>query len=211
VLKVLDLYNRGDNALFVPEAGLNTVNAKYVYEIIARGGIGFSPFGIDDNGGSIPWDSLTKRLLPYASCYSTLSPMIGELVTSANERKLFSAVEADDHHDAALQLGGWNATVMFGGDGRGHARPVYGIPVGAALFIQTGDNSFLVTGSRCHITFQPTGGKEGRSWQYLKVEEGRYVNGKFELVRMLNGDETDWGGPGFGDEPVLLRITLAIR
>jgi beta-galactosidase GanA len=43
VLKVLDLYGRADNALFVPEAALSSANAKYLYEVIARGGIGW-PF-----------------------------------------------------------------------------------------------------------------------------------------------------------------------
>ena len=50
VLKVIDLYSRPDNALFVPEAGLIPDNAKYLYNVIAHGGIGFSPFGIDNNG-----------------------------------------------------------------------------------------------------------------------------------------------------------------
>jgi hypothetical protein len=66
VLKVLDLYNRADNALFVPEAGLNIVNAKYLYEVFARGGIGFAPFGIDNNGNAAADDELAKRLAPYA-------------------------------------------------------------------------------------------------------------------------------------------------
>src|SRR5665213_2245959 len=50
ILKVLDLYNLPRNALFVPEAALDPEMAKYIYEVLARGGIGFSPFGIDENG-----------------------------------------------------------------------------------------------------------------------------------------------------------------
>ncbi|MGH2566613.1 MAG: beta-galactosidase, partial [Ginsengibacter sp.] len=64
ILKVLDLYGRPDNALFVPEAGLSADNVKYFYEVIARGGIGFSPFGIDDNGDTAKEEQMTERLVP---------------------------------------------------------------------------------------------------------------------------------------------------
>ena len=41
-----------------------------------------------------------------------------------------------------------------------------------------------VIGTGCHITFQPTGKNAGRAWQYEKVEEGKYENGKFKLRRI---------------------------
>ena len=50
ILKIIELYNRPDNPLFVPEIRMAEEYAKYLYAIIAEGGIGFSPFGIDDNG-----------------------------------------------------------------------------------------------------------------------------------------------------------------
>ena len=89
VLKVLDLYNRQDNALFVPEAGLNKVNAKYLYEVLSRGGIGFSPFGIDDNGDTTADDRLQKTLAPYAAEYTlckTLLPQLAEWATSRKDK-----------------------------------------------------------------------------------------------------------------------------
>jgi hypothetical protein len=43
------------------------------------------------------------------------------------------------------------------------------------------------------------------------VEEGSYENGKFKILRILNGDETDWGGPGFGTSPTVLQTTLVVR
>jgi hypothetical protein len=38
-----------------------------------------------------------------------------------------------------------------------------------------------------------------------------YENGKFKLLRILNGDETDWGGPRVGAIPKVLRVTLVTR
>jgi hypothetical protein len=52
---------------------------------------------------------------------------------------------------------------------------------------------------------------EKKAWQYLRVEEGTYVNGVFKPSRILNGDETDWGGPAFGFKPGLIRVTLITR
>ena len=37
IMKVIDLYARPDNALFVPELGWNPDKVKYLYEVIARG------------------------------------------------------------------------------------------------------------------------------------------------------------------------------
>jgi hypothetical protein len=211
ILKVLDLYDRRDNPLFVPEAGFTAQNAKYLYEVIAHGGIGFSPFGIDDNGRGSPEKEINERLAPFAQEYLAATPMIQELAEWGFEGKVKAVVETEDHAKQMLDLGEWQAIVSFGGDGRANAAPVYTEPTGKAMFVQLAENKFIVTGTRCHITFKPTGENEGKAWQYLKVEEGSYRNGKFELLRILNGDETDWGGPGFGAVPTVLQIILTTR
>jgi hypothetical protein len=79
------------------------------------------------------------------------------------------------------------------------------------MVVQLGDNEFLLIGTLCHFTFKPLGANSGKAWQYLKVEEGTYVNGEFKLLRILNGDETDWGGPRFGAIPTVLHVTLVAR
>ena len=211
VLKVMDLYNRKDNALFVPEAGLNVVNAKYLFEVFSRGGIGFSPFGIDNNGDTSANRELKETLAPYSAEYALCASMLPQLASWATKGKIQSAVEGGDHKDQTVELGDWKCTVVFGGNGRANVAPVYKDPVGNAMFIELGKDSFLVSGMRCHIRFQPAGNDEGKPWQYLKVEEGVYKNGAFVPLRILNGDETDWGGPGFGDTPSLLRITPVTR
>jgi beta-galactosidase GanA len=50
VSKVLELYARPDNALFVAEIGNDQPFARYFYSTLGLGGIGFSPFGMDDTG-----------------------------------------------------------------------------------------------------------------------------------------------------------------
>jgi hypothetical protein len=153
---------------------------------------------------------LKEKLTPYAKEYAAAT-MMHELAQWASEGKIKSAVEGEDHKDQIVDLGNWKCTVVFGGNGRANAAPVYKEPVGNAMFIELGQDSFLISGMRCHIRFQPAGKDEGKAWQYLKVEEGVCQKGVFVSLRILNGDETDWGGPGFGDAPLLVRITLVTR
>ena len=121
-----------------------------------------------------------------------------------------TSVEPEDYAAQSLALPGWQATAIFG-TGRGdHMRPNEH-PTGKALIIQLEKNTFLLTGTLCRITFRPTGSDSTKAWQYLKVEEGEFADGIFKLRRILNGDETDWGGPAFGASPVWLRISLITR
>jgi hypothetical protein len=211
ILKVLGLYFRPDNALFVPEAGLSSDKAKYLYEVIAHGGIGFSPFGIDDNGDVKKDPELARRIAPLAQEYAMITPMMGELAQWSFGGKIRAVTEREDFGNQTIDLGAWEAIVMFGGDGRANAEPVNTKPIGKMMIAQLEENKFILIGTGCHITFRPTGKNTGRAWEYGKVEEGKYENGVFKRLRIQNGDETDWGGPGFGDTPTVLMTTLIVR
>ena len=210
VLKVMELYSHRDNPLFVPEAGLVAGNAKYLYAVLANGGIGFSPFGIDDNGRRESKEELAQRLAPFAREYTVAAPMMRELAKWSFEGRIRSVVEKEDHTEQTIDLGAWHATVSFG-IGRADALQPNTQADGHAMIIILDENSFVLTGERCHITMHPAGPNAGKAWQYLKVEEGRYEDGVFHPLRILNGDETDWGGPGFGAYPTVLRATVVLR
>ena len=210
VLKVIELYSRADNPLFVPEAGLIPDNAKYLYPVIAHGGIGFSPFGIDDNGRGSSKEELAERLAPFARKYAAAAPMMRELAKWSFEGRIRAVVEKEDHAEQTIDLGTWNATVSFG-MGRANALQPNAQAGGNAMIVLLDENSFIMMGERCHIALHPAGRNAGKAWQYLKVEEGRYEDGIFHPLRILNGDETDWGGPGFGIHPAVLRATVILR
>ena len=211
IIKVLDLYGRADNALFVPEAGLRADNAKYLYEVIARGGIGFSPFGIDDNGDTTNEGRMTERLEPFTHEYAMAAPMMRELAQWSFDGKIKAVVEREDFAMQTIDLGVWKATITFGGNGRGNRPQVHTRPNGKMMIVQLGENKFVLIGTGCHITFEPVGNNAGKAWQYGKVEEGKYEDGIFKMLRIQNGDETDWGGPGFGETPAVLLTTLIVR
>ena len=211
ILKVLELYNRPDNALFVPETSISPDMGKYLYEVIARGGIGFSPFGIDDNKPMANRQGTAERLAPFAQDYTAITPMMRQLAQWSFDGNVKSVVEHDDHADQTVDLGLWQAIIKFGGDGRANASNVNEKSTGRLIIVTLGENNFLLMGSLCHVVFKPAGASAGKAWQYIKVEEGRYEKGVFSPLRILNGDETDWGGPGFDAATTVLRVSLVSR
>ncbi len=206
VLKVIDLYSRPDNALMVPETG---GNVKYLYKVIEKG-IGFAPFGIDSR-----WPGTANdRNAPLAREYKLLGPMMRQLAKWGLEGRIHSVVEPEDHSGQTMNLGNWEAIITFG-PGRRFMSPKESTEpkpaTGKAMLVKLAENEFIAVGTNSRFTFRPTAKNEGNAWQYLKVKEGYYENGEFRLIRELNGDQTDWGGPYIGEEPSILQITLVTR
>ena len=210
VLKVLDLYNRPDNALFVPEIGLKPVNAKYLYSVMAGNGIGFAPFGIDNNSIDTAANLPDQQLSLYTQAYRLALPMIRQLAQWGFEGKIKSAVEQEDHAAQTINVSAWEAVVKFG-EREGGTLHANAQPDGKLMIVSLGENEFLLMGNLCNVTFRPLKAHANRAWQYLKVEEGNYKNGIFVPLRIWNGDETDWGGPQWSKHPTLLWVTLAVR
>jgi hypothetical protein len=210
IMKVLELYDRPDNPLFVPELGISPEYAKWLYAVIARGGIGFSPFGIDDNGQGQPKSETAERLYAFTQEYELLVPMMRKLAKWGSEGKIKVAIEHEDHGEQTIGHGDWQAVVSFG-SGKGNAFLPNAKPDGKVLIIELDESRFILIGTGCRISFLPRGKNEGRDWQYAQVEEGRFENGVFTPLRILNGDETDWGGPLFGSRPTVLKAELILR
>ena len=122
-----------------------------------------------------------------------------------------------------MVFGPWTATVSYGLRMFGGARPGAAPatpnpdPKGRALVAQLGPDEFLVTGVSARVDFRPsdepprppTGGPApgAKRRQWVRVEEGTYVDGKFKMVRIWNGDQTDYG-LNFTSAPQVLRVTL---
>jgi hypothetical protein len=238
-LKLLDLYQRPDNPLFVPETIGQGAYARFLFAALGHGAIGFSPFGLDYtrtfDSPSDPGMSAEKALAPTALNYQLIGPMSREIARLNFEGKLQTAVDERDPQtprpetgstadaenprleppDQVLHFATWDAPVWFRPIRRFEAGPttqpaVAPPPNGRALIAQLGDNQFLVTGLYCRIGFLPAGAASKKPWQYLSVEEGGYRNGAFKASRILNGDQTDWGLI-FGANPTVLRVTLYLR
>lgn len=82
------------------------------------------------------------------------------------------------------------------------------MPGGGVAIAKLGDNEYLVTGQSARLTFGLAKGVKGRSMIFDRVEEGRFVKGKWVMSRIWNGDQTDYG-LNFTDQPVVLKVRLA--
>ena len=233
-LKVIDLYHRPDNALFIPETSGAVREARFLFSALGLQAIGYSPFGLNytRNRPAQPGDPDAQNafLEPTAQNYRLIGPMMRDIARLNFEGKLQAAAEVEGEVTQTLHFGEWDAVVSYGSGGRGPAKgnPE---PIGRALVAQLKDNQFLVTGYACRVDFRPAGTEQQRKsgkivagvgqtpsaqidgkWQhrqFLRVEEGVYENGAFKFLRILNGDQTDWG-LNFGSEPEVLRVSVAV-
>ncbi len=220
VRKTLDQYGRPDNALFVPEIGSDKGYARFVYDVLGRHGIGFSPFGLDQTGYSnYPLGAKTvdaQTLENFAVHYRLLAPMARQWARLAFEGNVWGAGEADDRKAETLKLGErWTASVSYGEwqfgaidqpwMGKAEKQPGREIPDGGALIAQLSPNEFLVTGYRARVSF---GSAKGERFMMARVEEGHFENGQWVFDRLWNGDQTDYG-LNLTTLPQVLKVKLA--
>jgi beta-galactosidase GanA len=188
-------YASPSNPLFIPEAQGGTTgatNALYAFGQLSA--IGFSAFGVDDQGNT-PLDLVgitnpsehpdTSALGNMYSTLSNLAPMI--LEKQATGAITAALIEGEAQRSARQYIGEYIATITRDA---GISSP--GARVGA-MFIQTGPNEFLIIGSgNAQITFStdklgpPIVGIES-------IDEEFFANGAWVPRRRLNGDENSQG------------------
>lgn len=217
---VLDHYARPDNALFVSEIGNGVEYARFFFETLGKGAIGFSPFGIDYTGyANYPLGAreLTAEVLaPFASNYRLLAPFAGEWARLVLEQRVWGAARPDDSQPVALDLGDWTATLAFHEWQFGHidAEWLQQYPKrepannAGALIAQLGENTYLVTGRNVRVTFGLPESRGGEHLEFVAVDEVVFRDGRWETLRRWNGDQVDWG-LNFRERDQVLRVTLA--
>ena len=211
--KVLDVYARKDNALFVPESGNAVPYARYFFTALGHGAIGWSTFGLDLTGyANAPLGApvVDDKLIDlFGLNFQLIGPMQREIARLNFEGKVKAVSEDPAVHQTTLEFGPWTATVAYGLRvfGRAMNAPGNAEPVGRALVAQLGPDEFLVTGVSSRVDFRLTDAASGKHRQFVKVEEGTYVDGKWKFLRIWNGDQTDYE-LNFTTAPQVLRVTL---
>jgi beta-galactosidase GanA len=210
--KVLDLYGRADNALFVAETGNDRPYARYLFAALGHQAIGFSPFGMDFTGYSnYPLGARVvdaKTLAPFALEYELIGPMTAQVAALSYHGDLFGVSEDSAVHVQAIDLGRWKAVVSYGLPAFGNGTPPGNqVPEGGVLVGRLGPDEFLVAGVHARVAFELADGGR-RQVQYARVEEGRYENGSWKFLRVWNGDQVDWG-LNFTSIPQVLHVKLA--
>jgi len=178
-----NLYVRQNNPLFVPEHRFdNTVGAKALFAVGHYEAIGFSPFGIENNEN--------MELAKAYNLIKQLNPMIAK---SLGKNKMEGVLLDKDKIQATVVLGDYEFSFKNSytlGWEAGATNDVW--DSGGAIIIQTGSNEFYIAGSGVVATF--------KNWKHrdnivgiLKSEEGVFENGKWKVIRHLNGDQTHQG------------------
>jgi hypothetical protein len=212
--KSIELYKRKNNPLLIPETGNQASYAHYVYEAIGQGAIGWAPFGLDlsrySNQTEGPDAMEADALKPFARQYELLAPIARQLAKGNLEGKLQGVSEDAANHSQALSFERWQAVVTYGMPSFGNwMQPKGNSPAdGGVVILELGPDEFLVAGHHARVDFTPTYAP-GKKRLWLKVEEGSYdAAGNWKMVRVWNGDQTDYGLNLKADENVLLRVRM---
>ncbi|HEX7641509.1 MAG TPA: DUF5597 domain-containing protein [Burkholderiaceae bacterium] len=217
----LDRFQRGDNALFVPEMSNAAVYARYVYQILGRGSLGISPFGLDyADYSNFPLGSKAKdktMVEPFGKIYAAFRPMAPLWAKWALEGRTRGVAEGDDRASQTILLKNWKATVgygfwQFGGEDwlatlKDAPQDSENLNGGVAI-AQIGDNEFVVVGQHARVRFEGDGLNAGKPSMFARVEEGHFDGtGKWIMERNWNGDQVDYGINLTGN-PVVLKVKL---
>ena len=220
--RVLELYDRPDNPLFVAETGNDNAYARYFFATLGRGAIGFTPFGIDFTGysnyplGSKRTDATMVE--PFAANYRLIAPIARKWAQLAAEAKVHGAAQPDDNAAQRIDLGDVLATVSWNEWQFGMKEWTWAgkidepegreIPDGGALIAQLSANEYLVTGRNSRVTFSASNKNSSEGFLLARVEEGHYdSDGQWVFERVWNGDQTDYG-LNFTTLPQLLRVKV---
>jgi hypothetical protein len=189
-------YKQPGNPLFIPEAMRSadaSVNCLYAFG--AFDAIGFSPFGIESIG-----DPAAKYLAASYDLVAQLEPLL--LLSQGRGKSAGLMSEGPEQRQALrVSLGGYILNVMFEkgtppalADGvivpATSAESAAPMPSGG-LVIETGPGEFVFAGTGLMVTFES--GKTGSVAGILSCEEGRFVNGEWNNILWLGGDQTHQG------------------
>ena len=206
--EVCDRFTRNGNPLFIPETGANAGNVLTAFG--KYGAIGYSPFGIERSVSAESDLAAVYRLV------SQMAPMI-----AAHQGKDSIAAVRMNQGDAPkrVALGKYTLELTYTGRGRvpiapepapapggGRGPQAPAVPPAqtgrgggaqapaeaAAIFIANGSDEYYMAGGGFRVAFTPN--TPGPATVGLGiVQEGRFVDGKWVVVRQLGGDDIGQG------------------
>ncbi len=193
-----DRYVRSGNPLFVPEAlRSNDAAVNNLYAFGACSGFGFCPFGIESIGEPAAGllkasNDLIRQLTPLITAHQGKGTMMALLPPAAEQRKshdvTFGGLVFSAMYERIEAPGLADGVINEAGDRAANRAP---LPAGA-IVIQLGPDEFLLGGIGVTVTFAaPSAGTPQIG--ILSAEEGRYVDGQWQHIRWLNGDQTHQG------------------
>ncbi len=214
--EVCERFSRNGNPLFIPETSTEASNV--IMAVGKYNAIGFSPFGIDGGRPIPPELATTYQML------SQLSPMI---LANQGSDTLTAVRMIQGDPPKPVKLGNYTLTFTYTGrisrlppQAKGEVvpspprqpigtQPAEPLPPleAAAVVIATGPDEYYFGGGGMRVDF--TANTPGPSNVGLGVvQQGRFVDGKWELTRWIEGDDDAQGEILVLHPGTILRVML---
>lgn len=185
----IDRYKFSGNAVFVPEARLESAPYNAFYAYGEARAFGFSPFGIeslentDNANGSGPTikdvydvlSSMSDVLLSHQASEGTR----GVVLHSNNPRPTQTVALGDYLFEATLSRS-WPAKTLLTSDG-------------AMIIVQSSRNEFYLAGTGLTLSFFRNPDVDNEVSGIESIEEVSRLNGNWITLHRLNGDQTNQG------------------
>ena len=211
----LGLYGRADNPLMVPEIGNSVDYARFFWNALGAGAIGFAPFGMDETGYfnyPLGARSLDGSVEAFTRIYKLFAPMQSEWAKAALAGRVWAASEPTDPaaaHTSRIDLAPYQASIAYGLPQFGFDPPQGNAkPIGGAAIAQMGPDDYLITGFNARVSLSLAKPAPGETLLLLRAEEGHFEAGRWIFERVWNGDQIDYGF-NFTNLPQVLRVRYA--
>lgn len=181
-----DLFTRQNNPLFIPEHAFDkTIAAKAAFVFGHYEAIGFSPFSIEST------DNPNEE--PIGKLYELIDQLTPIITSNQGQHKIEGVLFDKENQESVFQLGDYEFTIKHSytlGYEAGSKNDVW--ESAGAIIIQTNENEFYIAGSGFVATFKNLK-NPNLTVGILKVDEGKFENNKWKVIRHMNGDQTHQG------------------
>jgi Domain of unknown function (DUF5597)/Beta-galactosidase len=182
----INRYRLKDNAVFVPEARIDSGPSNAFYAYGEAKAFGFSPFGVDSavNAGELD--------AGLSGAYEVLGSL-GEMILSAQASDKIRGVvlrESSPRPTKTVAMGGylfestlarsWPEKKLLSSDG-------------AMMVIESAANEFYIAGKGLYVSFLRDPDVDDKVGGITSIEEVRRDHGEWVTVRRLNGDQSNQG------------------
>jgi len=193
--EVCDEYTRKDTPLFIPEAATHSYAAsRLAYCIGHYHAMCYSPFGFDDIGKPFsmvqgmlfgvdvgdPALKTPQKFEDYARVGKALTSMMPMIAPKYGTTDLQAVCAEQKETQSMMDFGNIRIMAVF-------QNPLIDIPQnGFALGVKMNTDEIYLVGYNCVPIFMAG---DAKNLDILELEEGEFVNGKWNRRRKLNGDE----------------------
>ena len=186
----IDRYRFKGNAVFVPEARMDSAPYNALYAYGEAKAFGFSPFGIEGVQAAPNAESTAPGIAEVYDVLGQLSEILLSNQPSGNVRALVLHKDSP-RPTRAIALGGYlfEATLS-----RSWPARTLATDDGAMLAIQSDRNEFYIAGSGLMISFVRDPDTDNKLSGIASIDEvSRGVDGGWTTLRHLNGDQSNQG------------------